>query len=201
MIPLDLPDDASSIYAYMPLPLVEHEASASTSGPNDRIPSYPMAFWPEPSPPNQGVYASREFVDMDYPLGVLASEIRKKADTTRQATSGYKERIAELSSDATLDGISLNNSSQRDFWTFLSAQDFFSKGKLFLLDNGNLRAVWKSETGDQIGLQFLGNEAIQYVLFKHRPRAEKVSRGAGRDTLDGIRDQIAALDLANLIAL
>ncbi len=200
MIPFALLDDAPSICAYTPPALVEHEASASTSGPNDSIPSYP-AFWPKPSPPNQGAYASREFVDMVDPLGLLASEIRKKADITRQATSAYRERIAELISDATLDGISLNNSSQRDFWTFLRAQDFFSKGKLFLLDNGNLRAVWKSEMGDQIGLQFLGNEAIQYVLFKHRPRAEKVSRGAGRDTLDGIRDQIAALDLANLIAL
>ena len=200
MIPLAQPDDAATMYAYTPPALVEHDASASTSGPNDRIPSRP-AFGARPRSASEAAYATREFVDMVDPLGELAREIFKKADTTRQATSAYRERIAELISDAALDGISLNDSSQRDFWAFLSAQDFFSKGKLFLLDNGNLRAVWKSETGDQIGLQFLGNEAIQYVLFKHRPRAEKISRGAGRDTLDGIRDQIAALDLKNLITL
>ncbi len=200
MIPLAQPDDAATMYAYTPPALVEHEASASTSEPNDRIPSRP-AFGARPRSASEAADATREFVDMVDPLGELAREIFKKADTTRQATSAYRERIAELISDAALDGISLNDSSRRDFWTFLSAHDFFSKGKLFLLDNGNLRAVWKSETGDQIGLQFLGNEAIQYVLFKHRPRAEKISRGAGRDTLDGIRDQIAALDLKNLITL
>ena len=199
MIPLALPDDAASMYAYTPPALVEHEASASTSGP-DRIPPR-LALAATPRSASEAAYATREFVDMVDPIDELAREIFKKADATRQATSAYRERIAELISDAALDGISLNDSSQRDFWTFLSAHDFFSKGTLFLLDNGNLRAVWKSETGDQIGLQFLGNEAIQYVLFKHRPRAEKISRGAGRDTLDGIRDQIAALDLKNLITL
>ena len=76
MIPLALPDDTASIHAYTPPALVKHEASASTSGPNDHIPSYP-AFWPKPSPPNQGDYASREFVDMVDPLGVLESEICK----------------------------------------------------------------------------------------------------------------------------
>lgn len=200
MIPLAQPEDAVTMYAYTPAALVEREASASTSGPNDRIPSRPV-FRATPTSASEAAYATREFVDIVGPLAELASEISKKADTTWQATSAYKERIAELIRDAALDRISLNNASHRDFWTFLRAQDFFSKGKLFLLDNGNLRAVWKSEMGDQIGLQFLGNEAIQYVLFKHRPRAEKVSRGAGQDTLDGIRDQIAALDLKNLIAL
>lgn len=200
MIPLTLPDDAASKYAYTPPALVEHEASASTSGPNDRI-SPRLALGARPRSASEAAYATREFVDMVDPIDELTREIFKKADATRQATSAYRERIVELINDAALDGISLNKASEGDFWTFLMAQNFFWKSKLFLLDNGNLRAVWKSELGDQIGLQFLGNGAIQYVIFKHRPRAANISRGAGRDTLDGIRDQIVALDLTNLIAL
>lgn len=198
MIPLALPDDAASMYAYTPPALVEHEASASTSGP-DRIPPR-LALAATPRSASEAAYATREFVDMVDPIDELAREIFKKADATRQATSAYRERIVELINDAAPDGISLNNASEGDFWTFLMAQNFFWKNKLFLLDNGNLRAVWNSETGDQIGLQFLGNGTIQYVIFKHRPQAEFVSRVAGRDTVDGVRRQIAAFDLENLIA-
>jgi hypothetical protein len=199
MIPLALPDDAASMYAYTPPVLVKHEASASTSGPNARIPPH-LALAATPRSTSEAAYATREFVDMVDPIDELAREIFKKADATRQATSAYRERIVELINDAAPDGISLNEASEGDFWTFIMAQNFFWKNKLFLLDNGNLRAVWKSETGDQIGLQFLGNGTIQYVIFKHRPRAEFVSRVAGRDTLDGVRGQISALDLDNLIA-
>lgn len=199
MIPLALPDDAASVHAYTPSVLVKHEASASTSGSNDRIPPR-LALAATPRSASAAAYATREFVDMVDPIGELVREIFNKADATRQATSAYQERIIELINDAALNGISLNKASEGDFWTFLMAQNFFWKSKLFLLDNGNLRAVWKSEMGDQIGLQFLGSGAIQYVIFKHRPRAANVSRVAGRDTLDGVRGQISALGLDNLIA-
>lgn len=134
------------------------------------------------------------------PITAFMSELREKISTTLQARAAYRGRIAELKKDAALDGISMNHSSEREFWTFLGAQGFFRKGALFLLDNGNLRAVWKNKGGDQIGLQFLGNKTIQYVMFKHRnPLAKNISRVAGRDTLDGVRRQILALDLADLL--
>ncbi len=137
------------------------------------------------------------------PMNIDESEafLREKMAATQQATAAYLQRIAELKKDAVADGIAMNPSSEREFRTFLGTRGFFRKGALFLLDNGNLRAIWKNEQGDHIGLQFLGNGAIQYVMFTHRnPRAKNVSRVAGRDTLDGVRRQILALDLADLLS-
>ena len=73
------------------------------------------------------------------------------------------------------------------------------KGNVVLMDNGNLRVVWKDDSGTHIGLQFLGGQVVQYVVFKRRAAASLVSRVAGRDSIDGMRRQIEAFDLQALV--
>lgn len=69
------------------------------------------------------------------------------------------------------------------------------KGDLVLIDNGNLRAIWKDERGGRFSLQFLGGNVAQYVIFR-RQRADRViSRVAGRDSLEGIARQIDPFQL------
>ena len=63
------------------------------------------------------------------------------------------------------------------------------------MDNGNFRAVWKDKNGDHLGVQFLGDQMAEYVIFKQRPLAGSVSRVAGIDTLDGVITQLQAFDL------
>ncbi len=63
------------------------------------------------------------------------------------------------------------------------------------MDNGNFRAVWKDKNGDHLGVQFLGDQMAEYVIFKHRPAAGSVSRVAGIDTLEGVITQLHAFDL------
>lgn len=109
-------------------------------------------------------------------------------------------RIDVLRSYAEQDSFSLNPSSERDFWRFLRAEPFAREGNLVLTDNGNLRAVWKGEHGSHIGLQFLGGGTVQYVIFKQRTATSEISRVAGRDSIDGVRRQIAAFDLQSLVA-
>ena len=67
------------------------------------------------------------------------------------------------------------------------------------MENGNLRAVWKGKNGAHIGLQFLDNGLIQYVIFKQRKRSLPVSRVYGRDTIDGVKRQIDAFDLRSVL--
>jgi len=67
------------------------------------------------------------------------------------------------------------------------------------VDNGNLRATWKDEKGNHVGLQFLGNRFIQYVIFHHRSTGQ-VSRVAGCDSENGVRRQLQALDLQHLVS-
>jgi hypothetical protein len=67
------------------------------------------------------------------------------------------------------------------------------------MDNGNLRAVWRGEDTSRLGIQFLGNQSVEYVIFKRRQGAKEVSRAAGFDTLDGFKKQIQAFDLKALV--
>ncbi len=224
MTTIVLNDEAAGISAYEPEASVKRTDSASTSEPNARPPStfkfrskyglprearpgshsatYTFEDQNRVSPPDALASEFYEkFEDRVSPLDALASEFYAKQETTCQATEAYRERIDTFMSDAVSGDVPMNKSSERQFWTFLGSQGFFKKGALFLLNNGNLRAAWKNETGDQIGLQFPGNEIIQYVMFKHRhPGTENISRVAGRDTLSGICRQIAALDLSHLIS-
>jgi hypothetical protein len=206
MISLSVHDNAASMHAYTPPAIVEHRESASTSSPSEHTsPHTGLGAKPRKHDETEFVdiaaFATQKIIDIVDPRDQSLSEISKKAETTRQAKAGYRERIAELTTDAAFDGITLNKASECDFWAFFRTLDFFRKGKLYILDNGNLRAVWKSKTGDHIGIQFLGNGTVQFVMFKQRNRASSVSRVAGRDTIDGVRRQLAAFELDDLIKL
>ena len=106
----------------------------------------------------------------------------------------YRSRIAYLKDEAAQDGYALNRDSEGDFKRFVQSNPTMRKGDLALLDNGNLRAIWKDEQGSRSGLQFLGGDMLQYVIFRRRQADHGISRVAGRDSLDGISKQIDAFD-------
>ena len=111
----------------------------------------------------------------------------------------YRNRIEVLRRDAQLDDFAMNEASEVDFWSFIESISFAQKAGLVLLDNGNLRAVWKDENGSHLGLQFLGNRSVEYVIFKRSQATKDVSRVAGQDTIEGIKRQIRAFDLTALM--
>ena len=111
----------------------------------------------------------------------------------------YKERLWALHNFATGDGYSLNQGSVDDFWLFVRTEYDIRKANVVLIDNGNLRMMWKDRQDSQLGLQFLGNNEIQYVIFKQRHNARHVSRVAGRDTFEGVKRQIEAFDLNSML--
>ncbi len=115
------------------------------------------------------------------------------------ALDAYSSRIAYLIDEATHDGYELNESSEGDFKQFVRSWPYLRKGDLVLMDNGNLRAIWKDEQGGRLGLQFLGNNMIQYVIFWRRQADRAISRVAGRDSLEGIVQQIDAFQLHSLL--
>ena len=129
---------------------------------------------------------------------VATQEIRpgKLIPEVRQT---YRNRIAELREYGLEDGVTVNPASEKDFWAFVKSLPAARPGSLVLMDNGNLRAVWKGEQGSHLGLQFLGRRMVEYVIFKRRPRASKVSRVAGADTFDGVKRQIDAFELSALL--
>ena len=133
------------------------------------------------------------------PRAELRSELTEKVRQARVVQQEYRRRVETLRSEVALDSFWINEGSEKDFWAFMKLQPFVKKGLLAAVDNGNLRAVWKGEHGTHIGLQFLGNRKVQYVIFKRRTPGGEISRVAGYDTLDGVKRQIHAFNLEPLL--
>jgi len=117
----------------------------------------------------------------------------------RTKYQAYLARICDLRYMAMGDGYSLNLFSEVDFLEFVKSQPRLIKGNLVLMDNGNLRAIWKDGQGTHLGMQFLGKGMVQYVIFKQRDPAQLISRVAGRDTFEGVRRQIESFELYHLL--
>ena len=121
-------------------------------------------------------------------------EKRAKARETREACLSYASRIKFLRGEATEEGITFNENSGRDFWKFIGMIPFARRGQLFLMDGGDLRAVWDDDKDNLIGIQFLGNFSARYVIFRRRTENGPVSRVAGSDTLKGINARLKHLN-------
>ena len=130
----------------------------------------------------------------------LLAEASERPSARGSAPDAYGPRISYLRDEAGYDGYELNESSERDFRRFVRSRPYIRKGDLVLLDNGNLRAVWRDEQGRHLGLQFLGGSMVQYVIFNRRQADQRISRVSGRDSLEGIARQIDAFELHSLLA-
>ena len=110
-----------------------------------------------------------------------------------------RQRIELLKEIGEEEKIAYNANSEHDLWRFLKRLSFIKSPKLFLLDNGNLRAVWKGDGGKHIGLQFLGGEQIQFVIFSRRGEHNNMARIRGRDDFAGIARQLDASAIGDVI--
>lgn len=110
------------------------------------------------------------------PFSVLVStrsEITKSEPDPRHNSHeielAYAERIGQLEHEGLAEGIELNENSEKDFWRFINTLDITSQAELVFIGEGNLRAIWEDEIGNFLGLHFLGNRSIIYVIFKKHP--------------------------------
>ena len=113
--------------------------------------------------------------------------------------NAYQDRIKVLRREGEVDGITLNTPSEEDFYLFVKSAPYTRRASLVLIDNGNLRAVWRGDDGNHVGVQFRGGQSASYVIFKHRSSTADVSRVSGKDTLDGVKQQIHTFGLETLL--
>ena len=138
---------------------------------------------------------SEQSTDLWSRLGAELAEKEQEIERMKRACMG---RIEDLRKDGALDGVTLNKDSEKDFWSFVGTLPTV-EAELVLAGNGNLRAVWDWEDGCHLGVQFLGHGLLQYVCFRQPKGSRHVSRVAGRDTFDGVRKQLEALELGTLL--
>lgn len=110
-----------------------------------------------------------------------------------------RQRIELLKKIGEEEEIAYNANSEHDLWCFLKRLSFIKSPKIFSLDNGNLRAVWKGDGGKHIGLQFHGGEQIQFVIFSRRGERSNMARIRGRDDFGGTTRQLHASAIGDLI--
>jgi hypothetical protein len=131
----------------------------------------------------------------------LQFESQKSASILDRArtTIEISKRLQFLKIEAEIDRISFSEASLSDFQAFMREIPLHARPSLFLSDNGNLRALWKNQN-EQVGLQFLGEGNIQFVIFKQRKGTLPMARIAGIDTKDKILGHIRASGAEGLLS-
>jgi len=115
------------------------------------------------------------------------------------APSTLAQRLQFLRVEAEIENVPFSESSQAALWSFLQEAEPSARPRLYLNENGNLRALWKNSDGEQIGLEFLGNHAIRYVIFRRRERIGTMARLVGIESDDRILAHIRASDAQGLL--
>ena len=119
------------------------------------------------------------------------------SDSDIAHSCAYEARIQVLRGYAAEDNDieKVNEESINDFWAFMKAAGFERQAGLVLLDSGDLRAVWRENAGNDIGLRFLGNQQIMHVIFKRGAGGQFAERAVGTDSFEGVLRLIKDLDL------
>ena len=162
----------------------------------------PGAGWSDPlclDEPVSAVAANDDSIRLPFTIESFDPGPGAKAEQSRDTIANYNNRLRVLSELAARDGYFINNESLEGFAEFFNCNPFIRRGRLVLMENGNLRAVWKNEKQAHVGLQFLNKRTVQYVIFARREPSVATSRVTGTDTIKGVRKQIEAFELADLI--
>lgn len=132
------------------------------------------------------------------PLSEYREEQAKRHRAQFNVQLSTKQRIQELKDDAELAGDPISESSIRDFQEFMKLAAPTRRPSIFLLHNGNVRALWLNDQGEQVGLQFMGDGEIQFVMFVRR--AQIIARDHGTEELSAMLAKIRNNGCMHLLA-
>ena len=124
----------------------------------------------------------------------LLHEFEKQANALR-VRKGYRIRIDALRVAAELEGFEIPRDSEDDFWRFINDTPFWRRANLVLRPSGNLRLVWTGPGESQVGIEFLGNQTVQYVIFKDHLDRRGLIPLADRATFDWVKGKIEEVAL------
>ena len=185
--------DVSSATAFAPPALAVLYGQAGRHGAG----SAPDARQRGLSRPKPNTSASTQTIE-ELPLQIASERSASALDKARMAIE-ISKRLQFLKIEAEIDGVPFSDASLTDFQAFMRETRPRSRPSLFLNDNGNLRALWKNDRREQIGLQFLGEGNIQFVIFKQRKGTLAMARIAGIDAKDKILGHIKASGAEGLL--
>ena len=125
------------------------------------------------------------------------SNATQPADPALIDRAAYASRLDRLRSFSEEDGIEFSAVSEHDFLDFACSEPQTKLASFVLLDNGNLRAVWRS--GEQeVGVQFYGGGSVQYLISRESDDG-KIAYSAQRGTFGDLLAAIEAAGLGHLL--
>ncbi len=80
----------------------------------------------------------------------------------------FEKRLNQLKTLSKDEDLSFNKLSSVCARNFVQKTAAYARPSIFLLTNGNIRLLWENSQNEQVGLQFMGNKQIQYVIFVQR---------------------------------
>ena len=113
------------------------------------------------------------------------------------ALSEYRKRIDELCGYAAEDGFDMAAASEYDFGRFIVSTPGMRRAMLTLDENGCLRAHWDDDAVGQVGIEFLGEGATEFVLI----REPDETWDAGRGDFSAAKERVKAFGLAELVGV
>ena len=125
--------------------------------------------------------------------------IQARTERLNGVAASCRHRIRELDDFARSEGSRVSPASEHTFWRFLGRSPFGAEPGLVLLDNGNLRATWGDIRPTHVGLQFLPNDQIQYVVFARPPSSHDVMRGRGRAGITNLPKLLDSYGVADVL--
>ena len=118
-------------------------------------------------------------------------------DSASANRAAYHRRIAQLRSFAEEDGIEINTLSENDFFDFACTEPQTKTASLVLLDNGNLRAVWRSGQ-QEVGVQFYGDGLVQYLITREGDDG-KITHTARSGTFEDFSVAVEGAELSRFL--
>jgi hypothetical protein len=142
--------------------------------------------------------ASTATLPTDNPEDHYWAQFAERQRNQARVWMGVVERLHELRNDAESSGVPISENSLHDLWYLLRKALPGNRPSIFLLDNGNLRALWTNNKKEQVGLQFLGDGEVQFVIFVQRPNM--MARNHGTESLSAMLAKIWDSGAAHLLS-
>lgn len=125
----------------------------------------------------------RESLSAKHPINVALAE--------------YRKRIDELCGYAAEDGFDLDPASEYDFGRFIVSTPGMRRAMLTLDEDGRLRAHWDDDAVGEVGIEFLGEGATEFVFIRE-PNEEW---DAGRGDFAEAKERVRAFGLGELVGV
>ena len=131
----------------------------------------------------------------------MLADQQRIQEISRSIVQSYEQRIDEIALDAILDGVYPHQESEQDMRDFLASIPYAQKANIVLGDTGNFRTVWERYGESRLGIEFMGNGIVQFVILHFKEPMTVTSYVTGRGSFDQVRRVVRADKLEEFLGI